>query len=296
MTKPATIYAFSSVTAYITPTEETVVEWRLSDSFRFGDPTSLMFFVEWAPSGGDWTRLNAASPVTNTCLYLDTVKRRCGLKNLIYYRVVAEDGATEYISKPAHTMGVWSDHDRLVARDVLRKEYLRLKQYAAPLGNLIKRRERGKKCTQCADPDIPGEPVSSLCDTCYGTGFVHGYYAGIPMYVSTEQLPASREDVSLPFGNQDTVAKGFRTVAFPRLSAYDIWIQEGSNQRYVFRVVKVEVEVKGVPLVYTGDMRLIPAAHIEYSVPLTPEDDDSSSSEELDGDWRLAATEQNIWN
>ena len=129
--KPAKVFTFERVTAYITPNNEKIVEWRLNKCFEFEGTDDPVFYIEWARGGGEWSRINPEDPIANMCLYLDEDKYRCGMKNDVFYRVIADDGVREYASKPAHTLGELPHRDWLLARDIIRKEYLRMVKTSA---------------------------------------------------------------------------------------------------------------------------------------------------------------------
>lgn len=261
------IFAFdnSELAVSITPNNFKIVEWRMNRDFRFSGG-SLIFFIEYAYAVDAWTRLNPDNPVINECFFVDTNSYRCALSNDIYYRVVADDGIQEYTSIPISTMGVLNRHDWGIVRDVLRKEYLRLSKYVGTSGYLLKRREHGIPCPSCLDYDIE-EVVNSRCPTCYGTGIVGGYYNAVPYFID-QSGTTSKKDVQGPLGMVDDKTRSVRSVAYPRLSTYDVWVDGNKNQRYKFREVTSEVECKGMPVVYISKIHQIPAANIEYAIPL----------------------------
>ena len=263
--KPARIFAFERVWVTASPDGLKVIEWRLNKSFPLPAGT-IEFYVEFARAAGEWTRLNPDSPETNTCVFVDPDPRRCGYANNEFYRVVMVVAGTSYHSTPEPTLGVWNTHDWLIARDVVRKEYLRLKRYAGVLGHLLKRREHGPKCTACLDWDTE-DVVNTDCAFCYGTGYIGGYYDAIPYYMDLSGSATNR-DVRQPFGESDNRKHTGRSVAYPMLNSYDLWVDGDKNKRYIVRQVEDTVEIKGRPLVYTSELRELPASSTEYSVPL----------------------------
>jgi hypothetical protein len=262
---PARVFTFSSVEVYLTPENEKIVEWTVNSRFEF-KTSAVVFHVEIARSAGEWTRITTA-PIQNTCVFLDTDQHRCSIDSDIYYRVVADDGTCEYPSSPAHTMGEMSRHDRVMAREILRKEYLRMRKTpAGTLGQLLRRREHGTRCTSCVDFDLE-EPVGSFCTECYGTGFKRGYYNAIPYYMDVG-VSSSQKDVTSPMGLQDNQTKTARCVAFPRISTYDIWVHTSANLRFVIRGVASVAEIRSVPLIYNTQIRPLPVSDIVYQVPM----------------------------
>ena len=286
-TKPATIFAFDSVEVSITPNNTKLIEWRLNPHFEVAQAAHAHFFVEVSRAAGEWTRLNE-TPVEDICIYVDTARYRCNLDNDIFYRVILDDGTDEYTSEPAATLGVWNLHDLLIARDLVRKEYLALKKYNGIEGYLLKRREHGVKCPDCRDWDID-LPTNSHCETCFGTGLTNGFYNAIPFYVNLGGV-TSTKDVNEPFGTMDLKPRTGRCVAYPRLGTYDLWA-DNKNKRYLVRKVVTEIEIKGRPLVYTAIFHELSASRVEYSVPLEQSPPGSSTQ----GGWRSGISYMQEW-
>ena len=292
---PAKIFAFDEVSVYVTPENAKIVEWRLDRRFRFaGWP--LQFFIEWAWPAGEWTRLNPTDPVTDSCFFVDTAAYRCAASDDTYYRVVAYDGIQDYTSRPAHTLGALNHHTWLLARDVLRKEYLRLKKFIGTFGYLLRRREHGEKCPVCAEFDIE-DSGTSQCPICYGTGIVGGYYNAYPYWIDLSGT-IDRKDIDEPFGVVDNQVRQGRGVAYPRVRAWDLWVHGSANRRFIIRTVTTGVELQGVSLVYTPiELRELPPSNIEYSIPMEASHGSSSSSGavEQDSGWRRGISHEEIW-
>jgi hypothetical protein len=258
------IDVFKRIIVSVTPDDSKVISWQLNSMFKPEGPYCT-FYVEFAKGLGEWTRLNPDTPVENFCAYVDTVKRKCAYDNDMYYRVILFDGIQEYTSKPEIAMGTWNKHDWLIARDIIRKEYLRLKKYVGTQGWLLKKRKDGKPC-ECNDWDT-GEPVVSNCDKCYGTGIQGGYYNAIPYWLETNDGPTAG-DVTVPLGVVDNRSASGRGVAYPILSTYDVWIDGDMNKRYIIRKIDSATDFRGKPLIYNVIMNEAPASDIVYDVPL----------------------------
>lgn len=290
-TKPATTFTFKKVEVYVTPQGNAIIQWWLDRCFPMASAMPV-FYVEIARAGGEWERLNPNDAVVNTCVYVDRNKYRCGKDSDIFYRVVAFDGVNEFFSAPEATLGVWNRHDLLIVRDVVRKEYLVLKQYNGAGGYLLKRRNYGVPCPNpnCLDHDLE-VPTSGSCPVCFGTGFQNGYYNALTFYIDLGAF-ASSKDVTIPIGTLDPQTRLGRCVAYPRVDEYDIWVDADKNKRYVIREVERLVELKGKPLVYKLKLNELAASSPEYKVPLEQDvpvpPGQSSSSPDLptQGGWR----------
>ena len=288
------IFAFREVTVSVLPNNYKVIEWVMDQCFRIDEPI-LAFYVEYARAAGEWCRLNADAPVIDQCMYVDSDSYRCNLNNDVFYRVVAYDGVREYTSKPACSLGVLNRHDWRIARDVVRKEYLRLKRYVGAEGYLLKQRTYGPQCQECLEFDTL-ESGNSLCSNCFGTGVVGGYYTGLPFWVDISGY-VKESDVELGRGVVDNRNITGRCVAYPRVDPYDVWVQAHTNKRYNVRKVQIAVNVRTKPLVYVLEMREIPASAREYGIPLVPDIAAASSSaaeaKATDG-WRQGISCQEI--
>ena len=294
---PTKTFTFKRVYVTVTPNGTTLVEWRLDRCFLFlGD--ILRFYVETAPSGGEWTRLNPGDPIVNQCVYVETAKvagsyntNSCGaMGNGWFYRVVANDGVRDYHSMPEALYGVWNRHDWRIARDVVRKEYLALRKFTGTLGYLLKRREYGVPCTEecCRDWDT-GLVKVSTCPLCFGTGFLRGYYDAIPYWVDFSSAESSK-DVVQPFGTMAPEVRAVRCVAYPLLDEYDVWVDADKNLRYVVRKLKDAVALRSKPMVYTGEFHALPHGRPEYQIPLDqapiPSSDEPDGVPPTQGGWR----------
>lgn len=283
--KPARTYTFKRVRVYVTSNDTKVIEWRLDPCFLLPGDT-IMFYVETARSGGEWTRLNPDDPITNDCVYVDTTQGRCNYDNDIYYRIALFDGVKDLFSQPEPIMGVWNHHDWLIARDIVRREYLRLRKFVGAAGWLLKRRSYGVKCPRCLDFDTQ-QPSVTNCALCFGTGYERGYFDGIPFWVDFSVVESGK-DVQMPIGTTDNTIRAARCVAYPMLDTYDMWVDGDKNKRYIIRKLKTVAEVRARPLVYTAEFHEIPGGRVEYDVPIdqpVPVTPGSSETPPTKGGW-----------
>ena len=263
-------FAFKKVMATAAPGGGILVQWWMSSTYPMAvsDP---VFYIDVATATDNWQRLNPDDPVQQVCMYVDEDSRRCGSMESIYYRVAAYDGVQEHLSQPRRLIGELSPRDYRIAREVVRKEYLRLKKYSGTAGMLYKRRTSGTRCPECTDWDVEDSPGISQCTTCYGTGYVGGYYSGFPYWIDIG-VDISTKDVNPPFGVTDKQLRTGRCVAYPSIDNYDLWAQEGTDKRYIIRRTQVASALKTWPLVYMVELNSIPFSGIEYSVPEQQDD------------------------
>jgi hypothetical protein len=266
MTQPREIFPFKLVTVNVAPDKSKVIEWTLDPRFCFEDEV-VGFEIDMS-RGGEWFRITE-SVITDMCLYVDQDKYRCGLRDDLYYRVVAVDlSGNEYNSKPTHIFECWRDKKQwLIAREVMRKEYLRFRQLPTAVeGKLLKRRQHGPKCTVCTDWDT-GEVISPGCTNCYGTGFTGGYYNAIPYWLDLSGT-STKEQKTATFGVVDNKARIARGISYPIVSPNDVWVACKSNERFNINKVESTGETLIIPLIYRITLSELPQSDEAYKVPL----------------------------
>jgi hypothetical protein len=257
----------SPVTQYYT------IEWRLSPSYHM-QGTTLNFYVEVARNGGDWTRLNASSPVVNSTTYTDTTTYQLSIKRDLYYRVVLDDSSTISYSAPTDVYGDLTERERRIASEVMRRKYVQMVKSTGVLGYLVCMREYGTKCT-CSDPDLNTSPTSS-CLLCWGTGVLGGFYEPVPFYMEfLDSSPMTKEDTGSTGIEMKLVRKAL-CVPFPSIYPEDMWVDANTGERYVVeKEMKREVYIRNTPLVVSVTMTLMPPTDPEYQFPISATASDS---------------------
>jgi len=259
----------------------TSISWTLDGNFVEQNPGPYTFCAYWARSGSDeWTPVSTV-PIINGCFIVDPTQHNWGKEPDVYYkvRVTLPDGSY-FISPPVKPEACMDKHTWLLARDIIRKEYLNLRKNTGTQGWLLKRRNWGQKCTRCIDQDTE-EIQAGHCPVCFGTGIVGGYYPAIEYYVQADFQPRRR--ARNPQTNF-TVAPdkaGRRAVAYPYVVTNDLWVEDCTDKRFVIQTIHEISAMKGVPLIVSLELRLAPVSDIIYQVPLegAPSSSSSSSSE-----------------
>ena len=265
MSQPRDIFPFKDVTVSVAPDKSKIIQWNIDHRFRF-DNDVVGFHVDIS-RGGEWFRLTE-TPVVDMCLYVDQDRYRCGLRNDIFYRVVAVDTLdVEYKSKPVNIFHCWKDSAQWrIARDILRKEYLRLQKLPTGTeGYLLKARQHGPKCTECLDHDLQ-ESIVECCGNCFGTGFKGGYYDAIPFWLDLSGT-SSQENKTSTFGVVNNKKRIARAVAYPLVSEYDIWVATKTNQRFIINKVESTGETLIIPLIYRLTISELVQSDEAYNIP-----------------------------
>lgn len=229
--------------------------WKLSE--YSGAPE---FYVEWARAGSEWTEL--AGPLLG-CTYLDTVKRDFGKVADTFYRIRMEVGGNISYSDAVAALGPWNREDFRTAKEICRKETLVIKRMGRK-GLFMRRRDWGDKCPVCRDFDT-SEPTQSRCTTCYGTGFVGGYWPPIYMPVLFTKPGDSTTTLTENKNFTQPTIREIRVVAWPRVDTQDMWFDLEADERYVIKVVTAVAEVRNIPIIQHLVIEQLPKSDIVYT-------------------------------
>jgi hypothetical protein len=312
---------FERVQVVTNPLGGTMIGWGLKDGFAAKGP--LHFFVDFGRSGthNEWQPLNLA-PIIDSCVTFDLIQRHWDQLVDFYYRVRlvtpedldASGQCKRYVSQPQQANGLWVKRDWLLAREIIRKEYLmqRKRTNVTQVGWLLKRRRFGQKCTKCKEY-ITEDVQFSQCPECFGTGFTGGYFKAID-YRITLDAPWSRKfERDGTVGMRNDIVRQGRAVAYPYLDTRDIYVRRDSGERFLVMAIAQAAEVGGIPIVVQAELRLAPTTDIIYTVPLSGGSSSSSSSVSPSGssvssslsssssppaepcDWRTGLKDDNDW-
>lgn len=240
----------------------TIVTFWIRSSFNADGPWA--FYLEWAehPSG-DW--IDVAGPVVDNVL-VDTEQRRFSALPHSVYRVRAETGGGIFYSYVNPVMGEWNYHQWRTAREIIRREYLRMQKYTGTEGFYLARKQWGELCPSCLDHNTD-MVTDSHCSVCYGTRFVGGYYAPTTLWVEEDRVAVrtQREPERAVTMDQSQIA---RVVAYPFLTSEDVWVSKTTGERWIIKRKQEAAALQGKPLIYSVELRLAQPANIVYDVPL----------------------------
>jgi hypothetical protein len=244
------------------------VSWDLNRHFI--DPGPYTFQLQVGHTGleqaDDW--LDVGDPIVDTYFAFDLDQRLFGKLMETHYRVRLVTPVGTYYSNPQSTEGVLSTKDWLAYREIARKEQLRHRVQTSPIGFLLKARRYGPRCPVCAD-QFTEEVTRTNCTTCYGTGFLNGYFAPLSACYADVSLQQNREhrDPNVGMQKQDVITARF--IGDPQLYSYDVWINGASDERYYFHTVSSKAHVRGVDLIFEAELRLAPFTDVIYQLPIT---------------------------
>lgn len=259
---------FTRVTVdYLTPGGARVT-WELDRQLVDAGP--YVFQLQASQSGGagaaDWA--DVGPPARDAVYLVDPDQRMWGMSTTLTYRVVLTTAAATYASPVALVYGNLTKEAWLLVRELFRKEELMMRRFVGLTGFLLKARRYGTRCP-CTNAHT-GEVGNSADPVCYGTGFVGGYHAPIPLVLSTPDNPDAYEHVGYneSVGTVRNVDLVGRVLAAVPVVHKDAWAAVGSDERYYCHKVKEVVRHRGVPVVYEVSLRLAPRSDVLYSLDL----------------------------
>lgn len=232
----------SKVTASIRYDNARVVEWSLEEGYTYPDNFSVT--VQNSRAGGEWEDISGN--VKDSCVFVDTRRRNYGKWMNEFYRVRLKAGDEVYVSDPvmAGVQYAWPFSSE--AENAVRQVEKQIK-ISGVTGTLLKRKYFGPRCPLCTD--FAGQaPVNEHCPRCMGTGVDGGFFPGIPLSLTKDQIQR-QENVSLG-GNTMSETVSARCVAYPWIRTGDIWCEDGTNNRYKVVSCTPAATYKTVDLVY----------------------------------------------
>jgi len=248
----------------------TRIWWELADTF--GDPLPYTFQLQASYTGTDnaldWVDVGSAA-VNPTYLDDDTSREQAGKTLRTHYRLVLTTSRHRYVSGPESIWGLLESKDWNLAREIVRKESLRLKQ-AGSHGYLIRKMRYGVKSEDNTD-FLTDEVKDSGYLATWGTAFKIGYHPPVPVMADmTGEFIAEKrggDNIAQYSSRPGTVRARF--VGFPALSKEDVWVDARNDQRWSIDEVQVTAKLRGVPLVVEATINLIPYNDVVYKIPVT---------------------------
>ena len=223
------------------------------------------FYLEWAEHP-EADFIEVAGPSDSGVLVDGTARRYSKLQHSVY-RVRLDAATGTYYSDEMYATGNLNRHDFLIAREIVRREYLALASYTGTQGMLLARKQWGELCPRCTDYDTD-MPSDAHCPVCYSVGFTGGYHNLSTLWFGEERigLRAARQD---GVGVRADQKQAVRAVACPFLTAKDVWVNLSTDERWSIESKQELASLRGKPLIYGVEIRLIEPGNIAYDVPLT---------------------------
>lgn len=179
----------------------------------------------------------------------------------IYYRVVVS-GLSGQGVKVSDPYGLMLEEDKY-AREIERRRALVFDLHSGQTFYICKRKSYGTVCPTCVDTTLQRTTTSS-CTTCYGTGYVNGYYTPIPARGQLNERPTrSMHQLFSDWQDQDAV---FYNQASPPINPKDVIVDKLYRRWLVLSTGASQKSVHTIGQI--SQLRQIERADIIYQLPV----------------------------
>jgi len=234
----------------------TNVSWVLDS--RFDDPFPHVFALEFCANeaGFEANEYLTIAEGNNVVQLSDSVFRTAGMTNTAFYRVRLTTSAGKYYS-PIKGLGGNVDRSHIgLLRELLRKEAILFRKDRGGVhGYLFKKRYYGPRCT-CHDKNT-GTLVTNTCIKCVGTGFIDGFFPGMPFPILIESQETRNSQIT-NVGNVDIRQLSVRCFANPVADASDLWMEADTGKVYQIANCTIVARLSYQPIAAKMEMRELP--------------------------------------
>lgn len=265
--RPDCEWIFDRVRVWHVTTGGTRVEWQLHPQFT--DPGPYDFQLQTGRTGlstaDDWT--DVGLPVTDAFYAVDDTQRLYGQTPWTHYRIKLTTPQGTYYSAPEPVWGSLARSDWLKWKNARRNWDFQFKHGpGGQEGYLLKRKLYGERC-ECLDIRTM-EVTKPQHETCYGTGFVGGYFPAQSCVYAELDLRLTREKLDGMRGTTNDLVVPAKLLAVPQLFDKDVWVDKDTDIRYFISGVQHLAEIRGVPVVVAASLKPAPLSHVIYKFPI----------------------------
>jgi hypothetical protein len=246
-------------------TQRVTVAWAMEQSFVEPGPWTFTLQRGYAPTENVWEDI--AVVVDQPWAY-DNRPTVNTVTTPVYYRLKLVDGNDKvYYSQVQVSTAYWGRYDWSLAKEIIRKETLLLKQKTGVNGWLLKRRFFGEKCPVCTNA-VTAQVQNSNCTTCYGTGIVGGHYPGFEYWVTMNATQRMRR-LTPEQGLMTTTIETVRALAYPVAGGNDVWVHGQTNKRFfVAGDIQTVARHRGIDLIVDIPLHEVPSDNVIYQFPV----------------------------
>jgi hypothetical protein len=238
------------ITLYVLPNYYAGHTYTWDVAKSFSDPGPWTFIVQENATGEEesedgWTDLS--EPLTNLFSFQDTFKVLHSKDFLTVYRVVMTTPGGVYKSPSVGPYNQLPRTDFLLARDIMRRELLDMREYGGVPVNIWKKDVISDPCEECVDL-VTGQVIDPDCPVCGGTGTKEGWngpYDGFGKF-SPRKSNKSINELTM----EDVQLFSVRILAYPFLIRNDLLVDMTSDRRYSIEKVESAFEMRRIPIIY----------------------------------------------
>ncbi len=198
----------------------------------------------------------------DTSMFEDTTVSGITDKFVDYFYRVIVSGLSGQGVKVSEPYGIAVEEDKY-AREIERRRELVLRLHSGQTFYLFKRRTYGTVCPICYDPTLQ-RTTQSDCTTCYGTGYVNGYYVPIPARGQINERPT--RSMHQLFGNWHDQDAVLYTQANPPLNPQDLVVDKLFRRWIIQSVGAVQKSVHTFGQI--SQIRQAERADVIYQLPV----------------------------
>lgn len=245
----------------VTPTESGSYFFAV---YRSGSPEG-----PWTPlqmGGIDIYNYNDVLPATSTSVTEDV--NQLSLTRGIFYRIVCTppSGCANNVEVISVVEPRLSGKQRLLKRKIYRDESLTFQKLNGVEVVVVKRMHWGPRCTKCWD-NATKSVTRANCATCFGTGFIPGYFTPILTLGRRGTLPAAKQ--LAPQGIAEYRPTQVTILDAPKVEPDDILVFLADNKRFLVKAV-IQTELKTVSVHQKLEVSELARSDMAYRIIVDP--------------------------
>lgn len=206
------------------------VYWSIDPTFNEPDPHNFTVEVSGTP---DFSVIEYTIEAGNSFSVTDpNIHFKQSLALDLFYRIKLTTPSNVYYSQTiTFSVSNYNRREYVMAREIARKELLRIRKFTGRSMWLLKRKVFGKELTDNSVDPITGVPLTNQLPN-LASRMPDGYYNPLGFYCSIEELANTRKNSPDGLGFADVTQQKFRTVGFPVVQTYDIVVDANNDERY----------------------------------------------------------------
>lgn len=206
----------------IKPQPTIEIGWKLKRTTQ--NLNNLFFFIYRGESPSELKRINSEPIPSNVYPhYMDTTVKLLMFHKNYYYQVVAEEiinGTT--VNKFPSKVFTWQGSLDIQGMYIVDEHLFAFRHVFGIPAFLYKKKNEGVRCTNCWD-SVLKRVTKSNCTSCFGTGFLQGYYPSIPIWIDLNPDPSAAQIAD--FGVKEPGQTDCLFIHYPLLQLGDIILE-----------------------------------------------------------------------